>query len=173
MYRLRFNASGNPFTAQVPKVEYPPQKHPTKIQQLFILDQWYDSGFLWVQQEVDSLLLGVPIQSAVASVKLPPYVDDNFAEFVQNSFGLWVVLPLMSLYLRLVYQLLYEKERKLKELQIMMGLSGEVYYLSWAITYGVYMTLISLLSSLLLHLRVFKVYQGWGILGLGYPTNLY
>jgi len=59
---------------------------------------------------------------------VPSHVEDEFATFTSGSFGLFYVIPLLVTYLRLTYQLLYEKEKKLREGMLMMGLRTSNYY---------------------------------------------
>jgi ATP-binding cassette, subfamily A (ABC1), member 3 len=55
----------------------------------------------------------------------------------------------------MIYRLVYEKEKKIREGMKMMGMTNLSFYLSWFIWYGVIYTLISLLMSVLLTFAVF------------------
>ena len=75
-----------------------------------------------------------------------------------GQFGIYLVLPLMIIYLRMTYALLYEKEKKLREGMKMMGLTNTSFYLSWIITYFVIYTIISIIATLLLS-NILFIYQ--------------
>lgn len=60
-------------------------------------------------------------------------VVDSFATFLRGGFGIYLILPLMIIYLRMTYGIIYEKEKKLREGMKMMGLNNTSFYLSWII----------------------------------------
>jgi ATP-binding cassette subfamily A (ABC1) protein 3 len=93
---------------------------------------------------------GYYIEAAVSSIRTPAYLDDEFPKLLKGAFSIYLVLPLMIIYLRMTYALLYEKEKKLREGMKMMGLNNTQFYLSWIITYFIIYTTISILSSILL-----------------------
>jgi ATP-binding cassette subfamily A (ABC1) protein 3 len=90
------------------------------------------------------------INAAATSVRVPPYVSDDFPGFMVGAFGIYLVLPLMIIYLRMTFALLYEKEKKLREGMKMMGLQNTSFYLSWIITYFIIYTIISIIATILL-----------------------
>jgi ATP-binding cassette subfamily A (ABC1) protein 3 len=94
---------------------------------------------------------------AIESIFVAEHVEDTFANYTKGSFGLFFVLPLLVVYLRLTYQLLYEKEKKLREGMLMMGLRTRNYYASWILTYMIYFAVLSILNMSLAHFAVFKV----------------
>lgn len=50
----------------------------------------------------------------------------------------------------MLYKILLEKEKKIREGMKMMGMSNTSFYLSWYISYSINYTFISLVSSLIL-----------------------
>jgi ATP-binding cassette subfamily A (ABC1) protein 3 len=82
-------------------------------------------------------------------------LEDEFPTLLVGSFGIYLVLPLMIIYLRMTYALLYEKEKKLKEGMKMMGLENSSFYLSWIITYFIIYTIISIIATILLSGSIF------------------
>ncbi len=86
---------------------------------------------------------------------------------MQGTFGILIGLPLMIIYLRMTYALLYEKEKKLREGMKMMGMTNTSFYLSWLITYFLIYTLVSIINTIILKGAVFKN-SGWFELFLVY-----
>lgn len=78
-----------------------------------------------------------------------------------------MILPLIIIYLRMTYAMIYEKEKKLREGMKMMGLNNTSFYLSWIIQYVLIYTLISIVATILLKSIVFKNTDGF-VLFLNY-----
>ena len=85
-----------------------------------------------------------------ALVRLPDHVYDDFPSYLKGAFGVYLVLPLMIIFLRMTYGLLIEKEKKLREGMKMMGLKNTAFYSSWIITYLIIYTVISIIATILL-----------------------
>ena len=83
-------------------------------------------------------------------VRLDEYTKDDFPSYLKGAFGIYLVLPLMIIFLRMTYGLLLEKEKKLREGMKMMGLNNSSFYLSWIITYLIIYLFISVLATILL-----------------------
>lgn len=77
-------------------------------------------------------------------------VEDGFPDALKGAFGIYLVLPLMIMYLRMTYQLIFEKEKKLREGMKMMGLNNTAFYMSWIIHYFIVYTFISIIATILL-----------------------
>ena len=90
------------------------------------------------------------ITARPTSVPIQKHVKDEFPSFMVGAFGIYLVLPLMIIYLRMTYALLYEKEKKLREGMKMMGLQNTSFYMSWIITYLIIYTIISIIATILL-----------------------
>ena len=63
-----------------------------------------------------------------------------------GTLGTIVVMPLLIPFCRMMYQLLKEKEYKIKESMKMMGLTDSAYFASWLFHYLIIFTFISVLS---------------------------
>lgn len=94
-------------------------------------------------------------------------VNDDFSSFLRGGFGIYLILPLMIIYLRMTYGIIYEKEKKLREGMKMMGLNNTSFYLSWIIQYIIVYTIISILATIILKAVVFPHTDGF-ILFLNY-----
>ena len=75
-----------------------------------------NSGFLTIQNWLDNEILQIEtgddtltIQPFMASVKTPAYKKDDLATYLQGQTNVFLVLPLILPYLRMIYRLLYEK----------------------------------------------------------------
>lgn len=100
----------------------------------------------------------VPINIIYFLVHMEKHTSDEFPNMLKNSFGVYLILPLMIIFLRNTYALLYEKEKKLREGMKMMGLSNTSFYLSWIITYFIIYTIISIIATVLLSILKYFVF---------------
>lgn len=132
--------------------------------------QYSFSGFLTLQQLVDSFIIYAAQQSPANSVnedlkspslpsvtnsslkiawtrfspsniKLAPfptreYTDDEFQSIIKTVMGVLYLLGFLYPISRLISYSVFEKEQKIKEGLYMMGLKGEIFHLSWFITYS-------------------------------------
>ncbi|XP_068671756.1 phospholipid-transporting ATPase ABCA3-like [Montipora foliosa] len=100
---------------------------------------YFEEGFLSLQHAVDSAIIKqigniTSNLTATVSVKRFPYPDylhDNFVLVIQTSLPLLLMLSLVYTALNIVRDVVYEKEKKLKESMKMMGLSGWLHWLAW------------------------------------------
>ncbi|CEM20220.1 unnamed protein product [Vitrella brassicaformis CCMP3155] len=65
---------------------------------------------------------------------------------LQNFAPLYLILSFLTLFTYVVYDVVTEKENKLKEMMRMMGLSTPLFWLSWTLTYGVFNALLALIA---------------------------
>jgi len=65
------------------------------------------------------------------------------------------VLPFIVPFMRNVYRLLFEKEKKIREGMKMMGMTNTSFYSSWVITYAIIYAFISLIMTLILKAQIF------------------
>lgn len=82
-------------------------------------DTFIDSGFLTIQNWIDNTIFqiesndeNVEITPSLASLKTPAYEKDNIAIYLQGQTNVFLVLPLILPYLRMIYRLVYEKVLK-------------------------------------------------------------
>lgn len=90
------------------------------------------------------------IEPSFSYVRRAKGIKDDFPSYLRGAFGIYLILPLMIIYLRMTFGIIYEKEKKLREGMKMMGLNNTSFYLSWIIQYLVIYTLISILATILL-----------------------
>lgn len=164
-YSLRFNSSGM-INNEIPPTNFV-DIDPIKYEDLDKANEYLESGFLTVQNFIDNIIIR---REVAADAKITPTysfihrregVIDDFASFLRGGFGIYLILPLMIIYLRMTYGIIYEKEKKLREGMKMMGLNNTSFYLSWIIQYFIIYTLISIIATILLKGMVFKNTDGF------------
>ncbi|XP_037292721.1 ATP-binding cassette sub-family A member 5 isoform X2 [Manduca sexta] len=125
--------------------------------------QYYYSGFLALQTLIDYIKIKLDTDSAIP----PPRIDLRQFPKPQHT-GDWlvifrVIMPMymvMTLSQFITYLLMFvvgEKEKKIREGMRIMGLKDSVYWGSWFLIYAVFVTILSLVSTVLLFtLKVFQ-----------------
>ncbi|KAM7505446.1 hypothetical protein LguiB_004350 [Lonicera macranthoides] len=131
--------------------------------------QYGFSGFLTLQQVMDSFIIYAAQQMATTSVtedthelpwsyfspsniRLAPfptreYTDDEFQSIIKTVMGVLYLLGFLYPISRLISYSAFEKEQKIKEGLYMMGLKDEIFHLSWFITYALQVILHLYLSN--------------------------
>ncbi|XP_026730464.1 ATP-binding cassette sub-family A member 5-like [Trichoplusia ni] len=125
--------------------------------------QYYYSGFLALQTLIDYIKMKVDTDSPIP----PPRIDLRQFPKRQHT-GDWlvifrVIMPMymvMTLSQFITYLLMFvvgEKEKKIREGMRIMGLKDSVYWGSWFLIYAVFVTVLSIVSTVLLFtLKVFQ-----------------
>jgi ATP-binding cassette, subfamily A (ABC1), member 3 len=79
-------------------------------------DKFLKTGFLTIQNWIDNIILrketgndNIFINPSFTSVPVVAHVSDNIATYLQGQTNVFLVLPLILPYLRLIFRLLYEK----------------------------------------------------------------
>jgi len=60
-----------------------------------------------------------------------------------SNINFYIVLPMIATFLRMTSRILSEKEKKIKEGMMIMGLGRASFYSSWIITYLIYYVILS------------------------------
>ncbi|KAL0868036.1 hypothetical protein ABMA27_008685 [Loxostege sticticalis] len=125
--------------------------------------QYYYSGFLALQTLIDYIKIKIDTGSSIP----PPRVDLRQFPKRQHT-GDWlvifrVIMPMymvMTLSQFITYLLMFvvgEKEKKIREGMRIMGLKDSVYWGAWFLIYAVFVTILSIVSTVLLFtLKVFQ-----------------
>ncbi|XP_012941784.1 ATP-binding cassette sub-family A member 3 [Aplysia californica] len=87
-------------------------------------------------------------------IAYPPYFKDPMIGVIQNNLPLFIVLSFILSVIVNTKNLVYEKEKKLKESMKLMGLRASVHWLSWFITFLVYMVPAMIVYALLFGLDI-------------------
>ncbi|KAJ1435103.1 hypothetical protein B484DRAFT_417255, partial [Ochromonadaceae sp. CCMP2298] len=97
--------------------------------------------------------------SIMASVGLLPtqaYKSDEFQFVISSTLGIFYMMAFLYPVSRMIRALVLDKETRIREAMMMMGLSDAVYNLSWLITLSTQMTLVALLITLVTSTSVFE-----------------
>ncbi|XP_060186206.1 ABC transporter A family member 1 isoform X3 [Lycium barbarum] len=135
------------------------------------------SGFLTLQQVMDSFIIYAAQETMTNSLRLPSeyldsdsqlkipwtqfspseirlapfptreYTDNEFQSIVKKVMGVLYLLGFLYPISRLISYSVLEKELKIKEGLYMMGLKDEIFHLSWFITYAIQFALSSVLLT--------------------------
>lgn len=93
--------------------------------------------------------------------KLPPYIEDDFAQFLTGVFSFFVIIMYVPPIYRTVYRIVQEKENKVKESMRMMGLGDFAYWCSWFTYYTIVNTAISTLTWIIMVQSLMQKSSGW------------
>ena len=140
---------------------------PTEYQQQFI-----ESGFLPVLNFYDNYIYQEvykqegSIETYMLQIPFRKYTEDGFNNVIRQTLPFFIILANLIPVARLVTQLVTEKEERIKELMLIMGLSSKAYWLSIFSFYFVYYTLIALLESIILSFGDVLQYSDFGVIFL-------
>ena len=77
------------------------------------------------------------------------YKNSTVYENVQGNTGYFIIFPLLILYLRFVYSILFEKEIKAAQNLRNMGMSMVKFYMSWYLFYTIIIAIYALIFTLI------------------------
>lgn len=167
-YNLHFNSSGNPNNVDVPDA--------AQTQEIFFREEdevlkdyekYFRSGFVALQNIIDNIILRRASNADVAFpqanirtrfVKMPVkgYSDRGiFANTNNGSIDLYIIFPLLVIYLGFIYHMLKEKEKKITENMRNMGMSLLPHYLAWFSFYLLILFCCSIVWTILVKLTFF------------------
>eukprot|EP00043_Microstomoeca_roanoka_P013498 m.132210 g.132210 ORF g.132210 m.132210 type:complete len:1829 (+) comp15771_c0_seq2:231-5717(+) len=99
-----------------------------------------DSGFVYFQTTLDRSILSVLkgddlpfLVPRIAPLPWPAYSSDGFIYVTRGTIPFVLVVSFVYSVTTLVRQIVYEKEKRLKEAMAMMGLSSQVHWAAWFI----------------------------------------
>ena len=167
-YNLHFNVSGNPAKTDLLDTNFK-QQVDFKEEELpdgntrGAYDRYLTSGALLMQNLIDNLILqtdsGVPtakIQSRHIPVPTRGYKDNGLFDATNGgAVDIYVIFPLLVVYLGLIYHMLKEKERKITENMRNMGMQLLPHYLAWYTFYFAVLVMVSLIWSAITCLTFF------------------
>merc|ERR1712127_685797 len=80
----------------------------------------------------------------------PGYINDKFVRAIARTVPLFMVLAWIYTVSMMVKDIVYEKEKRLKEFMRVMGLTNGMHWLSWFITSFVTMFIVIVLLCMIL-----------------------
>ncbi|KAL4218636.1 ATP-binding cassette sub- A member 2 [Mactra antiquata] len=150
-YKIRQNATVNPPTNQA---RFPFWYPSPGSNNLF----YYDFGFVWIQDMVERSIINLQLNR---TIKLPgtffhrmPYpcwLWDQFVWLIQHIIPLCLMLSWVYSVAMLVQRIVYEKEKRLKEVMKILGLSDCVHWWAWFLTATIQMTITVLVLTCMLY----------------------
>lgn len=94
----------------------------------------------------------------------PCYVNDRFSTAIANSLPLFMVLAWIYTVSMLVKDIVYEKEKRLKEFMRVMGLTNTIHWLAWLITSFLAMYFVCIILCLIIKYGQVVTYSDLSVL---------
>ncbi|KAL4454192.1 hypothetical protein ABPG74_012149 [Tetrahymena malaccensis] len=138
--------------------EVPYQKYTNQLfrEQDSLVNDYINSGFTRIVNFVSNIILqqesgnqNLKITPKLSPIKRAAYSKDVIANTIGPYMNFYIVLPMIASFLRFTSRILNEKEKRIREGMMMMGLGKAPFYLSWIITYLVYYFFISILVTII------------------------
>lgn len=124
--------------------------------------EYYQFGFVWLQDILERAMVNVYTGRDVTEpgtyihqFPYPCYIQDQFLFMIEHVMPLCMAISWVYSVAMLVQNVVYEKEKRLKEVMKTMGLNNAVHWLAWFITSFIQMTITAaVLTALLKYGRV-------------------
>ena len=113
-------------------------------------------GFIYIQDMIEKAIIEMKTQQEQIfglvgqMMPYPCHIIDKFVTAISRSMPLFMVLAWIYTVSMMVKDIVYEKERRLKEFMRVMGLSNGIHWLSWFITSFVVMFFIIIILCIVL-----------------------
>ncbi|CAM9287272.1 unnamed protein product [Phaeothamnion confervicola] len=124
------------------------------------VQSYYQAGVLSLQQAVDAFIFdaeGAPAPTyRVANFASPEYDDSGFWATAGGFFSIVMVLVFMYPVANVIKQLVVEKELKIKEGMLQMGLSSVAYQTSWVVWFALVFFVMAVLLTLIGKSSIFQ-----------------
>ncbi|GAB1598321.1 ATP-binding cassette sub-family A member 7-like [Argonauta hians] len=134
-YKIRMDADKVDSTHRLKDKWWTPGPRPRPLPDL----KYFTHGFIYLQDMIDHAIIGqMSGQTATSGVytlqfPYPCYLEDRFTKTISKSLPLFMVLAWIFSVAMIVKNVVYEKEKRLKEVMKIMGLKNRVYWMSWFI----------------------------------------
>ncbi|KAL4432498.1 hypothetical protein ABPG74_013352 [Tetrahymena malaccensis] len=126
--------------------------------------QYINSGFTRIVNWIDNLILqlesgnpNLQIVPNIAIMETETFQKSNLYSIAGNFMNVFIVIPMIVPFLRLSSRILNEKEKRIREGMMMVGLGKTAFYSSWILTYLIVYIIISILVSIVLKAYFFTV----------------
>ncbi|XP_062574514.1 phospholipid-transporting ATPase ABCA3-like, partial [Saccostrea cucullata] len=127
--------------------------------------QYTGRGFLGIKHAIDAAIIKY-FNSSVNLMDIntqrmpyPPYLENTMGQFIRISVSTTTVLGLILSALQLTKEIVYDREKKLKETMRMMGLSSFVYWFSWFFKGFIYLIITFAITVLIFQAGPNKMFQ--------------
>lgn len=127
-------------------------------------------GFIYLQDMIEKAVIEVKtntIQEFGVVGQMTPYpcyINDKFVNAIARTLPLFMVLAWIYTVSMMVKDIVYEKEKRLKEFMRVMGLSNGMHWLSWFITSFSTMFIIILVLCLVIKYGKITMYSEFSVL---------
>ena len=167
-YNLHFNSSGNPNNVDVPDGAQPQEILFREEDEAFKdYQKYFDSGFVALQNIIDNIILRkasnadtsfpkANIRTRFVKMPVKPYSDRGlYTNTNDGAIDLYIIFPLLVIYLGFIYHMLKEKEKKITENMRNMGMSLLPHYFAWFGFYLLVLFCCSVIWTILVKLTFF------------------
>ncbi|KAL9951119.1 hypothetical protein ACROYT_G043723 [Oculina patagonica] len=118
---------------------------------------YFNFGFLYLQDLIDRALMNLMLNDTITEPGVylqefpyPCYIEDKFVRYIGGTMPLFMTLAWIFSVAMIIKGVVYEKERRLKEVMKVMGLGNAVHWVAWFINSSALMVItISLLVAVL------------------------
>ncbi|TPX56028.1 hypothetical protein SpCBS45565_g08461 [Spizellomyces sp. 'palustris'] len=155
-YTIRYNASALPSNSVPDRIQC---RSTASFRSGCATDKYVTSGLLTLQAAVDSAIIhrisGSPITIRPYTLQMP-LPAANLSPSSQSDGGatqtaIYITIAFSPFLTSLLFNLVTEKEKKIKEGMLMMGLHPVAFWLSWAVTYAGTLLVVVLLITAVIH----------------------
>lgn len=164
-YKIRMNASKTQDTAYTKDnfYNYGPSNCLT-------CNPYFSHGFIYIQDMLEKGIIEFKTNKSqdfgvlAQMTPYPCYIQDKFLLDISKCLPLFMVISWIYTVSTLVKDIVYEKEKRLKEFMQIMGLSNWVYWLSWFISAFSVMFFVSILICCIMKIGNITIYSDLSLL---------
>lgn len=127
-------------------------------------DLYYNRSFIFTQRIIDEALINTWDASAASTfnatkwsitrIPFPPYINDAMTQVLQQNFPVILMLSFILSVIIMSKNIVYEKERQLKESMKLMGLSAGAHWTAWFLQFFIYLVLVCAIYTLFMSIKV-------------------
>ncbi|OWF34668.1 ATP-binding cassette sub-family A member 3-like [Mizuhopecten yessoensis] len=159
-YKLRVATSGDDRWKTDRTYQFFQQFGPREQYSNYSGDPFYrERGFLYLQYAIDKAIidqkspgngLGTNYTVSLRKMPYPPYVEDTLLGVLRSSLPVIILFAFIVTVFQTTKNIVYEKEKKLKETMKLMGLQPILYWLSWFTKVFIYMLIACFFFTLMM-----------------------
>ncbi|EAS03352.2 ABC transporter family protein (macronuclear) [Tetrahymena thermophila SB210] len=127
-------------------------------------DEYINTGFTRIVNWIDNIILqqesgnnNLQIIPQITIMQTESHQKSDMYSYLGNFMNIFIIIPMIVPYLRLSSRVLHEKEYRIREGMMMMGLGRFAFYSSWFISYLIIFTLISFIVTVAFKIYLFTV----------------
>ncbi|EAS03349.2 ABC transporter family protein (macronuclear) [Tetrahymena thermophila SB210] len=124
--------------------------------------KYINSGFTRIVNWIDNIILqqesgnpNIQIEPNITIMEVEAHQKSNLYSYAGSFMNIFIIIPMIVPFLRLSFRILHEKEKRIREGMMMMGLGKFSFYSSWFITYIFVYVIISLIVTIGLRVYFF------------------